>query len=155
MPPRMTIAHLLRTPVGQTNAAILQQTSCIPRSVRAAPVDCADTLLALAQALTQSDDPAVVQAAQVVAGLTRNHPFRSFWIDLADAGSLTAVEINGGRWQPGGGKHATARDRQKVRQLQQAGWIVLEFLTEECTADPVAVMQEIAQTIMARRGEST
>lgn len=152
MPPRMTLTQLRATPVGRTNAALLDTPRArVPRCTR--PVDGADTLLALVQTLTTCDDPVVAQAAQVVARMTRDQPFQRFRIDLADTASLTAVEINGGRWQPGGGKHATARDRQKIRQLQQAGWIVLEFVTSELHADTISVIHEIAQTVTARQGE--
>lgn len=155
MPPRMTAAQLAQTPVGRANAALLEALDATPRrrplAQAARPVDGADTLQAWAQQLCGSDDPGLAAAARLVAGLTRDHPVRPFRIDLADVPTLTAIEINGGRWQAGGGKHAGRRDREKVFALQQAGWIVREFLTEECTGDPARVIQEIAQIVTGRR----
>lgn len=116
------------------------------------PIDGADTLMAHARQLCSSSDPQEAADARVVAGMQRERPFGEWRIDAADEPSRVAVEINGGRWQSGGGKHSTPRDREKVRQLQLAGWIVLEYLTEELTADPVRVIRQIAGAVRGRRG---
>src|SRR5215216_5829824 len=47
----------------------------------------------------------------------RDYKAGSFKIDLAFAPYRIAVEVNGGYWQPGGGKHGTIRDHEKIRAL--------------------------------------
>lgn len=113
--------------------------------------DGADTLIARAQQFAMSDDADLAADAAIVADLERERPFGRYRIDAADAATLTAVEINGGRWQPGGGKHGTSRDRAKCRALQEAGWIVLEYLTEDVTRDAAGVIADIARVIRGRR----
>lgn len=79
----------------------------------------------------------------------RDHPFGSFRIDLAwpgaggAGGAGVAAEVNGGLKRAGGGKHATSRDHQKVRQLVLAGWAVLVFTSSEVVHDPLMCIEDI------------
>lgn len=114
--------------------------------------DRAPDVIAQAQQLALSVDPALAADGALVAGLTLNHPWQNRLIDLAHVPTCTAVEINGGRWQVGGGSHASSDDRAKVRSLQIAGWIVLEYLTEDLTRDPVGLIREVAMVIRQRMG---
>ncbi len=38
-----------------------------------------------------------------------------------------AVEIDGGQWQAGGGRHNTDDDREKLNEAAALGWCVLHF----------------------------
>lgn len=155
----MTLRQLVATPVGRQNAHVLAAAEQAARSrwqaQRRQSIDGADVLQATARQLTHSDDPALAHAAQVVASLERDRPFQTFKIDLAfvdeDRGIWLAFEINGGYSAPRGGKHATERDREKVWELQQAGYKVREFTSTRCTRDPIGVMQAIARIVEEAR----
>lgn len=101
------------------------------------PVDAADTLLAHIRTL----------APDLFVLFIREYPFDRWRVDLAVPSSLLAVEVNGGRWLPGGGKHGTERDRKKIRRLTLAGWRVLEYSTEIIANDPIGVIAEIRQAL--------
>lgn len=77
----------------------------------------------------------------------REYPFDRWRIDLAVPSSLLAVEVNGGRWLPGGGKHGTERDRKKIRRLTVSGWRVLEYSTEMLANDPLGIIAEIREAL--------
>ena len=102
-----------------------------------APVDTADTLLAQIRVLASDLFPMFI----------REYPFDRWRVDLAIPSSLLAVEVNGGRWLPGGGKHGTERDRKKIRRLTLAGWRVLEYSTEIIANDPLGVIAEIRSAL--------
>ena len=101
--------------------------------------DGADTLLAYLKTLAP-DLPVPI----------RDLPFETFRIDLAWPDRKLAIEVNGGRWLPGGGKHGTERDRHKIRRLVLAGWRVLEYSTEMVDNNPIGVIEEIREAIDAR-----
>lgn len=88
-----------------------------------------------------------VHASDVYPLFIREYKFDRWRIDLAVPSSLLAVEINGGRWLPGGGKHGTEQDRKKIRKLTLAGWRVLEYSTEMLANDPLAIIEEIREAL--------
>ncbi len=104
----------------------------------------------LAPALNDARDRASTLYAQIrmlapdlFPLLTREYPFEQYRIDIAHVESKLAIEVNGGRWLPGGGKHGTEEDRRKIRRLTLAGWRVLEYSTEIIANDPQGVIVEI------------
>lgn len=101
------------------------------------PVDGADTLLGHIRVL----------APDLYPLLTRDYPFQSFKIDLAAVPQKIAIEVDGGQWQPGGGKHGSRRDYQKTRQITMAGWLLLRFTTSEVNDDPIGVIGEIRSAV--------
>lgn len=54
------------------------------------------------------------------------HPTRQWRFDFAFPG-LVAVEIDGGQWKAGGGRHNTDEDRDKLNEAAALGWRVLHF----------------------------
>lgn len=92
--------------------------------------DCADRLLAEIQTHAR-DLPAPV----------RDWRFQTFKVDLYWPG--LAVEVNGGYANARGGKHGTARDHQKIRELTLAGLTVLVFTSGEVRADPLGCIADI------------
>jgi len=96
------------------------------------PVDAADTLLAYIRIL-----------APDMAQPIRDYPLDRFRIDLAWPSALLAVEVDGGQWKAGGGKHGGKRDYQKTRRITQAGWRLLRFTSGEVNDNPIGVIEEI------------
>ena len=94
--------------------------------------DCADRLLAELRTHAQ-DLPAPV----------REWRFQTFRVDLAWPESNLMIEVNGGYSSSRGGKHATARDHQKIRELTLAGYTVLVFTSGEVRADPLGCIADI------------
>jgi very-short-patch-repair endonuclease len=98
--------------------------------------DCADRLLAEIRRLAP-DLPAP----------ERDRPFLTFRIDLAWPACCLAVEVNGGLHRAGGGKHATSRDHQKMRELTLAGWRPLVFTSSEVRSDPLGCIADIRRAL--------
>lgn len=88
-----------------------------------------------------------VHAPDLYPLFIREYSFDRWRIDLAVPSALLAIEINGGRWLPGGGKHGTEADRRKIRKLTLAGWRVLEYSTEMLANDPIGIIEEIREAL--------
>ena len=83
-------------------------------------------------------------------GCEREHRFappRRWRFDLAWPAVMLAVEVDGGRWQSGGGKHATAGDYVKLRAAVTLGWRVLRFTSGEVTSDPQSCIDEVVANL--------
>lgn len=93
-----------------------------------------------------------VHAPDLDAVLTRDLPWRSFKLDLGNAELKLAVEVDGGLMRAGGGKHATSRDKEKVRELVIDGWFVLIFASTEVHRDPLGCIADIRRLVEARQG---
>jgi len=84
-----------------------------------------------------------IHAPDLADWFIREYHFEKYRIDLADPQHALAIEVNGGRWLPGGGKHGKESDRRKIRRLTLAGWRVLEYSTEMVNDNPIGVIEEI------------
>jgi very-short-patch-repair endonuclease len=62
-----------------------------------------------------------------------------------------AVEIDGGRYAPGGGRHAGDGDREKLNVATVLGWRVLRFSTQQVEREPERVVEVI---VLAYDGET-
>lgn len=102
-------------------------------------VDASDTLMAYMR----------VHAPDIVGWFIREYHFEKYRIDLADPQHMVAIEVNGGRWLPGGGKHGKESDRRKIRRLTLAGWRVLEYSTELLANDPLGIIEEIRSALQS------
>lgn len=71
------------------------------------------------------------------------HPTRKWAFDLAWPDMHIAVEVDGGQWKPGGGKHGTVADYDKINQATLAGWRVLRFHGEQVKTDPPECIRQI------------
>ena len=79
-------------------------------------------------------------APDLIPGCVREYVFcdgRAFRFDYAWPAARLAVEIDGGQWAPGGGRHATDKDREKLNEAAALGWRVLRF-SPAMLADPAA-----------------
>lgn len=72
----------------------------------------------------------------------RFHPVRKFRFDYCNNIAKTAVELDGGAFIPGGGRHGRGlgmvNDCEKYRLASYLGWTVLRFTTKCLTAANVA-----------------
>ena len=88
-----------------------------------------------------------IHAPDIYPMIIREYKFDRWRIDLAIPSAMIAVECNGGRWLPGGGKHGKETDRLKIRRLTLAGWRVLEYSTEMLSNDPIGIIEEIREAL--------
>lgn len=77
----------------------------------------------------------------------RDYPFLRFKIDLAKIDSKLAIEIDGGQFKPGGGKHSSKRDYEKINALTMAGWRVIRFRAIDMRADPLSTIEQIREAL--------
>jgi very-short-patch-repair endonuclease len=67
----------------------------------------------------------------------RFNPQRRWRFDFAWLSERVAVEIDGGQWRAGGGRHNTDSDREKLNTAAALGWCVLRFSHSALRDDPV------------------
>jgi very-short-patch-repair endonuclease len=77
----------------------------------------------------------------------RFHDRRKWRFDLAYVRALVAVEVDGGQWQAGGGRHNTDADRDKLNTAAALGWRVLRFSTRQVERDVAACVALIRQAL--------
>jgi very-short-patch-repair endonuclease len=86
-------------------------------------------------------------APDIADWFIREYHFDRFRIDLADPQHMIAVEIDGGQFKPGGGKHGSKRDYEKINALTLAGWKVIRFRAIDMRADPLGTIDKIRQAL--------
>jgi hypothetical protein len=59
------------------------------------------------------------------------------------------VEIDGGQWAPGGGRHAGDDDKWKRNDAVLLGWRVLHYSGEMLKGDPAAVVAQVQAALLA------
>lgn len=72
---------------------------------------------------------------------------RAYRFDLCWPAHQLAVEVDGGRWAAGGGKHASDSDYAKLNSAVIAGWRVLRFTTHQVTTDPAGCVEVIGRAL--------
>ena len=77
----------------------------------------------------------------------RFHPKRRFRFDYCWPTQKIAVEVDGGQWQPFGGRHATDGDREKLNMAAEMGWRVLRFSPQMLQADPEKCVRQVERTL--------
>ena len=73
-------------------------------------------------------------------------PTRKYQFDFAWPAKRVAVEVNGGRWKSGGGRHATDADYWKIINAARLGWRVLPVSITMIEKEPwrlLLILQEI------------
>ena len=108
--------------------------------IGAAVVDRADDLMGLIRQIRPS-------LAETLVRDHRFHETRKWELDLACPRAKVAVEVDGGRYSHGGGRHSTDGDRDKMNAAQVRGWTVLRYSPQQVTADPMSVIDEIEATV--------
>jgi len=85
----------------------------------------------------------------------RFHPVRRWrfdWAWPAAARGGVAVEIDGGQWAAGGGRHNTDPDREKLNTAAALGWRVLRFSHAALVADPAGCIELAAAALILGDG---
>jgi very-short-patch-repair endonuclease len=71
----------------------------------------------------------------------RFHPVRKWRFDFAWPLQWVAVEVDGGQWRAGGGRHNTDKDREKLNTAAARGWRVLRFSHAALATDPTGCIE--------------
>lgn len=77
-------------------------------------------------------------------------PGRKYAFDYAYPTKKIAVEIDGGQWASGGGRHNQDSDRVKLNYAALRGWVVFRFSGTMLKGDPKGCVEIVLQAI---RGE--
>lgn len=64
------------------------------------------------------------------------HAERHWRFDWAWPARRVAVEVDGGQWAAGGGRHGSDSDRVKLNHAAALGWRVLHFSPKQLADDP-------------------
>lgn len=80
----------------------------------------------------------------------RFHPVRRWRFDWAWPEHKVAVEIDGGQWKAGGGRHNTDADREKLNTAAAMGWRVLRFSHKALSEQPGDCIELL---VLALRGD--
>ena len=84
------------------------------------------------------------------------HPTRKWRFDFAwpceypDRGCGVAVEIDGGVWKIGGGRHGGDTDREKMNCAGALGWLVLHATPAMLKHDPISVIDCLRRVLSWR-----
>lgn len=76
-------------------------------------------------------------------------PPRRYRFDFAWPAERVAVEIDGGTWKPGGGRHGRDVDREKLNLAAVSGWRVLRFSTDMLGRDPAGCVEMLKGALAA------
>ncbi len=82
-------------------------------------------------------------------------PPRRFRFDFCWVEERLALEVDGGRWLPGGGRHAGDDDYAKLNIAASLGWRVLRVTSNMVERDPLGVIDMVLDALAAARGELT
>ena len=119
----------------QAHGAMEKQVRCQPQQE-----DKADELDAILK----------LHAPDLHANLVREHEFvpdRRFRADFAHVASRVLIEVDGGQWAPGGGRHNQDKDREKRNLAALNGWRVLYFSPRMIEDDPIGVVEMIVKCV--------
>jgi very-short-patch-repair endonuclease len=84
-----------------------------------------------------------------LAGLKRQVPVLGYFLDFGIPARKLGIEVDGLAFH--GGQEAWARDHQRQRRIEAAGWKVTRFTAREAAEHPVAVLNEINRLWAVRR----
>jgi very-short-patch-repair endonuclease len=79
----------------------------------------------------------------------RFHQVRKWRFDYAwiTPSHRVAVEIDGGQWVAGGGRHNRDSDREKLNHAAADGWRVLRFSTQQIEREPDACIELLRRAL--------
>lgn len=79
----------------------------------------------------------------------RFHKTRRWRFDWAWPARKIAVEIDGGQWVRGGGRHNSDKDREKMNEAMVNGWRVLRFSGSMLKNDPMGCVGTVRRALKA------
>lgn len=84
---------------------------------------------------------------------------RRYRADFAWPGLKLLVELQGGKWVPGGGAHQRAKrwesDMERMNLAQLHGWILLQFSGDQVRSGEALSWIETAMEMLDGRGKGT
>ena len=85
----------------------------------------------------------------------RFSPPRRWRFDWCFPECRLAIEFDGGQRCPGGGRHNTDSDRQKLNTARALGWQVLQFSNRAWADDPAGCIELVQLALAQGRPRST
>lgn len=88
--------------------------------------------------------------------LWRNHIFTSeaewqldwaYPTNIAGDPVLVAIEVDGGQWKPGGGRHGSDGDRDKLNAAAGLGWRVLRFSPRQLRKEQLECFERVRRAM--------
>ena len=76
-----------------------------------------------------------------LAGMQRQVPVLGYFLDFGVVARRLGVEVDGLAFH--GGQEAWAKDHQRQRRIEAAGWRVTRYTAREAAESPVAVLDEL------------
>lgn len=73
--------------------------------------------------------------------------------DFAWLPERVLVELDGGQYLKGGGRHGSDGDRWKTNEAVAQGWRVLHYSPEQLKRDPARMLDQIARALSGHVGE--
>ncbi len=83
----------------------------------------------------------------------RFDPNRRYRFDYCWPDKRVAVEIDGGVWKSGGGRHGRDADREKLNLAAAQGWYVLRFSKDMLERDPWNCIEMLKQALGQKEEE--
>jgi very-short-patch-repair endonuclease len=77
----------------------------------------------------------------------RFHTGRKYRFDFAWPDQRLALEVDGGQWAPGGGRHARDTDRAKLNLAAILGWRVMRYSPQMLLEDPAACIVQVRRAL--------
>lgn len=74
-------------------------------------------------------------------------PDRKWRFDFAWPAAALAVEVDGGQWKAGGGRHNTDADRDKLNRAAVLGWRIVRFSPQQIERDPLGCVELIRRCL--------
>lgn len=92
---------------------------------------------------------ALTQGTPISEPWVREHNFDAAWkrnhrFDFARPDKMIAVEVDGGQFAAGGGRHNTDTDREKLNIAAALGWRVFRFSVQQLEKDPGGCVDLVA-----------
>jgi very-short-patch-repair endonuclease len=72
---------------------------------------------------------------------------RKWRVDFVWRSQMLIVEIDGGQWKQGGGRHNTDNDKEKCNALTEAGYRILHYSGSQLENDPTSCIAQVVRIV--------
>mgnify|MGYP001564135983 CR=1 FL=1 len=72
---------------------------------------------------------------------------RKWRFDWAEVARLVAIEVDGGQYKKGGGRHGGDDDREKLNQAAAMGWRLIRFSAAQLRRDPAGCVDVVRRAV--------
>lgn len=90
----------------------------------------------------------LVGAKEKLVAEYRFHPVRRFRFDFRVEGHMVAIEIDGGSFAYGGGRHAQDGDKEKMNLAAEIGYRVFHFSPAMLKKDPLGCVEQVRRALL-------